>query len=107
VDHFHVLLKTRDEDGNLSYYTIPQYRIAATAARATIPTAKKAPRILAIQTSVLIRSTNNAKNTVVDPAQATYVMLDTTVKAADTSNRFLRRVYNSTVALRNAMGENL
>lgn len=107
VDHFHVLLKTRDEDGNLSYYTIPQYRAAATAARATTPTAKKAPRILAIQASVLIRSTNNAKNTVVDPAQATYVMLDTTVKATDTSNRFLRRAYNSTVALRNAMGENL
>jgi type IV pilus assembly protein PilW len=62
---------------------------------------------LAIQASVLIRSTNNAKNTVVDPTQATYVMLDTTVKAADTTKRFVRRVYNSTVALRNAMGENL
>ena len=107
VDHFHVLLKARDEDGNLSYYTIPQYRDAATAARATTPTAKKAPRILAVQASVLIRSTNNAKNTVVDPTQATYVMLDTTVKANDTTNRFLRRVYNSTVALRNGMGENL
>ena len=107
VDHFHVLLKTRDEDGNLSYYTIPQYRAAATAARAITPTAKKAPRILAIQASVLIRSTNNAKNTVVDPAQAIYVMLDTTVKASDITNRFLRRTYSSTVALRNAMGENL
>ena len=107
VDHFHVLLKARDEDGNLSYYTIPQYRDAATAARATTPTAKKAPRILAVQASVLIRSTNNAKNTVVDPTQATYVMLDTTVKANDTTNRFLRRVYNSTVDLRNGMGENL
>lgn len=107
VDHFHVLLKARDEDGNLSYYTIPQYRVAATAARAITPTAKKAPRILAVQVSVLIRSTNNAKNTVVDPTQASYVMLDETVKAADTSNRYLRRVYSSTVALRNAMGENL
>lgn len=107
VDHFHVLLKARDENGNLSYYTIPQYRTAAAAARATTPTAKKAPRILVIQASVLIRSTNNAKNTVVDPTQATYVMLDTTVKANDTTNRFLRRVYNSTVALRNAMGEEL
>lgn len=107
VDHFHVLLKTRDEDGNLSYYTIPQYRAAATAARAITPTAKKAPRLLAIQVSVLIRSTNNAKNKAVDPAQVTYVMLDATVKATDTSNRFLRRAYNSTVALRNAMGENL
>lgn len=106
VDHFHVLLKARDEDGNLSYYTIPQYRAAATTARAATPT-KKAPRILAIQASVLIRSTNNAKNKVIDPTQTTYVMLDTTVKAADTTNRFVRRVYNSTVALRNAMGENL
>lgn len=107
VDHFHILLKARDEAGNLSSYTIPQYRAAAAAARATTPTAKKAPRILAVQVSVLIRSTNNAKNTAVDPSQATYVMLDTTVKATDTSTRFLRRTYSSTVALRNAMGDRL
>lgn len=115
VDHFHVLLKARDHQGNLAEYTIPQYRAAAAAARTAIPAtettpgqaAVEAPRILAVQVSVLIRSTNNAKNNAVDPAVATFVMLDQTVKATDSSSRFLRRVYNSTVALRNAMGEEL
>lgn len=115
VDHFHVLLKARDHEGNLAEYTIPQYRTAAATARTAIAAtettpgraAVEAPRILAVQVSVLIRSTNNAKNTMVDPAIATYDMLDKTVKANDTTNRFLRRVYNSTVALRNAVGEKL
>lgn len=33
-------------------------------------------------------------------------MLDQTVHASDTSSRFLRRVYSTTIALRNAMGKN-
>lgn len=118
VDHFHVLLKARDYEGNLVEYTIPQYRAAAEEARRSVDEedeteenpakeAVNAPRILAVQVSVLIRSTNNAKNTAIDPATTTYEMLDQTVKAADTSNRFLRRVYSSTIALRNAMGEKL
>lgn len=118
VDHFHVLLKARNHEGNLVEYTIPQYRDAATEARRVVLAAdadadnpEKAavdvPRVLAVQVSVLIRSTNNAKNNVVDPAQASYVMLDQTVKANDSTTRFLRRVYSSTVALRNAMGEKL
>ncbi|MFX6085718.1 PilW family protein, partial [Acinetobacter baumannii] len=59
-----------------------------------------------IQISVLARSTNNAQNKAVDPNQ-TFVMLDQTVHASDTSSRFLRRVYSTTIALRNAMGEKL
>lgn len=106
VDHFRVLIKAKNEGGNLTLYTIPQYRTAAAAARTASPV-QKAPRILAIQVSVLIRSTNNAKNSAVDPSQSTYEMLNGTVKANDTTNRFLRRVYSSTIALRNAMGENL
>ena len=118
VDHFHVLLKARDHEGNLVEYTIPQYRAAAEEARKNVTEddasednpAKEAvnpPRILAVQVSVLIRSTNNARSPAINPADATYVMLDKTVKANDTTNRYLRRVYNSTVALRNTMGEAL
>ncbi|MDV2469345.1 PilW family protein [Acinetobacter chinensis] len=109
VDHFHVLLKVKADSGELAYYTIPEYRAAAQAARDT-PASEGTvdePRILAVQISTLIRSTNNAKNPVVDPAGTTYSMFDHNVKASDTTTRYLRRVYSSTVALRNAMGEDL
>ena len=105
IDHFHVLLGAKNAAGNFAYYTIPQYRVAAQAARDATPT-QLAPRILSIQISVLARSTNNAQNKAVDPNQ-TFVMLDQTVHASDTSTRFLRRVYSTTIALRNAMGEKL
>ncbi|MFH3941368.1 PilW family protein [Acinetobacter nosocomialis] len=105
IDHFHVLLGAKNAAGNFAYYTIPQYRVAAQAARDATPI-QLAPRILSIQISVLARSTNNAQNKAVDPNQ-TFVMLDQTVHASDTSTRFLRRVYSTTIALRNAMGEKL
>lgn len=105
IDHFHVLLGAKDTAGNFAYYTIPQYRIAAQAARAASPV-QLPPRILSIQLSVLARSTNNAQNKAIDPNQ-NFVMLDQTVHASDTSTRFLRRVYSTTIALRNAMGEKL
>jgi type IV pilus assembly protein PilW len=105
IDHFHVLLGAKDTAGNFAYYTIPQYRVAAQAARAASPV-QLPPRILSIQISVLARSTNNAQNKAIDPNQS-FVMLDQTVHASDTSTRFLRRVYSTTIALRNAMGEKL
>lgn len=105
IDHFHVLLGAKDTAGNFAYYTIPQYRVAAQAARDTSP-AQLPPRILSIQLSVLARSTNNAQNRAIDPNQ-TFVMLDQAVHASDTNTRFLRRVYSMTIALRNAMGEKL
>jgi len=105
IDHFHVLLGAKNAAGNFAYYTIPQYRVAAQAARDATP-AQLPPRILSIQISVLARSTNNAQNKAVDPNQ-TFMMLDQTVHASDTSTRFLRRVYSTTIALRNAMGEKL
>ncbi|WP_133747425.1 PilW family protein [Acinetobacter sp. 3664] len=105
IDHFHVLFGAKNAAGNFAYYTIPQYRAAAQAARDATPSVT-APRILSIQISVLARSTNNAQNKAIDPAQS-FLMLDQTVHASDTTTRFLRRVYNVTIALRNAMGESL
>ncbi|EMI8959628.1 PilW family protein [Acinetobacter baumannii] len=105
IDHFHVLLGAKNAAGNFAYYTIPQYRVAAQAARDASP-AVAAPRILSIQISVLARSTNNAQNKAIDPNQS-FLMLDQTVHAADNRTRFLRRVYSVTIALRNAMGETL
>ncbi|WP_111855057.1 PilW family protein [Acinetobacter oleivorans] len=105
IDHFHVLFGAKNAAGNFAYYTIPQYRAAAQAARDATPSVM-APRILSIQISVLARSTNNAQNRAIDPAQS-FLMLDQTVHASDNTTRFLRRVYNVTIALRNAMGESL
>jgi type IV pilus assembly protein PilW len=105
IDHFHVLFGAKDTAGNFAYYTIPQYRAAAQAARDATPPVM-APRILSIQISVLARSTNNAQNKAIDPTQP-FLMLDQTVHASDNTTRFLRRVYSVTIALRNAMGESL
>ncbi|MEB3864390.1 PilW family protein [Acinetobacter sp. IK31] len=105
IDHFHVLFGAKNTAGNFAYYTIPQYRAAAQAARDATPPVM-APRILSIQISVLARSTNNAQNKAIDPTQS-FLMLDQTVHASDNTTRFLRRVYSVTIALRNAMGESL
>lgn len=106
VDHFHVLLGARSATGSFAYYTIPQYRSAADAARATTPTAVEAPRILSVQLSVLVRSANNAQNNAIDPTQA-FIMLDQTATPSDSTTRYQRRIYSTTVALRNAMGDTL
>lgn len=118
VDHFHVLLGAMTTTTNtattpstitkqFAYYTIPQYRAAAEAARsASTSTVPVSTRILSVQVSVLVRSVNNAKNREIDPTQP-LVMFDQTATPADTSTRYQRRVYSTTIALRNAMGESL
>jgi len=118
VDHFHVLLGAMTTTTNTStnpptitnqfaYYTIPQYRTAATAARtASTSTVPVETRILSVQVSVLVRSANNAQNSAIDPTQP-LIMLDQTATATDASTLFQRRVYSTTIALRNAMGESL
>jgi len=118
VDHFHVLFGTMTTTTNtattpstvtnqFAYYTIPQYRAAAVSARtASTSTVTVSTRILSVQVSVLVRSVNNAQNSAIDPTQS-LLMFDQTAKPTDTSTRFQRRVYSTTIALRNAMGESL
>lgn len=118
VDHFHVLLgvMTTTTDtattpttttNQFAYYTIPQYRTAAAAARtASTSTVPVTTRILTTQISVLVRSANNAQNVAIDPAQEV-VMLDQKATPSNTTIRYQRRVYSTTVALRNAMGGSL
>lgn len=137
VDHFHVLFgvktttttKVTDTSRVIStatsppnpnttitdrfaYYTIPQYRTAAAAARTgststtsgTVTTdIKITARIVSVQTSILVRSANNAQNTAINPSQS-HIMLDQIATPTSTA-RFQRRAYSTTVALRNAMGE--
>lgn len=103
VDHFHILLGARNSSGNLAYYTVNQYRNAAQAARNATP-AVIPPRILSIKIAVLVRSNDNTNSTAINPGNS-FVMLDQTVVPSDSLTRYARRVYTTTAALRNAMGD--
>lgn len=104
VDQFHVLLGARDTSGNMGYYTIRQYNAKAAAARlaAAVP-----PQIVSIQVAALVRSADNTNSTSINLLKK-YPILDQSVTlntvAAPNSNRYIRQVYATTVALRNGLG---
>jgi type IV pilus assembly protein PilW len=109
VDYLHFLLGTQIQDGSADngktvYYTINQYKTIAKAANAagTLP-----PRIVMIKVAMLVRSLDNTGNGIVDPTK-TYTLLDQTVKPVaetnQTTNRYVRQVYQTTIALRNSLG---
>jgi type IV pilus assembly protein PilW len=96
VEHFHFLLGTETLAGVWRYYTIHDYMAIAGIK----------PRIKTIRMAVLVRSTDNTANAAIDPTQ-TFKMLDQNVQAATTNattNRYVRRVYSTTIALRNGLG---
>ena len=103
VDHFTVQLGVRNEAGNMAYYTINQYRTAAAAARAALPPAEP-PRIVSVKMAVLVRSTDNTRNNDIDLTRSINI-LNQNVTLTDTTNRFARRVYSTTVTFRNGLGE--
>lgn len=105
VDHFHILLGTRNGNNNLIFYTVDQYRTAANTARTATP-AISPPKIIAIRLAVLVRSANGVNDASIDLAK-TFKMLDQTVTPANTATRYSRQVYSTTIALRNGLGEAL
>lgn len=98
VDYLKFKFGVQTATGRMAYYSIPQYM-----ALAAIPK----PRILSVQVAALVRSTENTANTAVNPSSA-YEILGQNVTPIATStpdkNRYVREVYQTTVALRNAMG---
>jgi len=109
VDYLHFLLGVQIQDGSANnnkivYYTIKQYKTVAAAANAA---GTLAPRIVLIKIGALVRSLDNTGNKVVDPTK-TYTVLDKTVtpvaESNQNSNRYVRQVYQTTIALRNALG---
>lgn len=97
VEHMHILLGTQDNTtGNWRYYSIHDYMALTTSPK---------PQIKTIQLSVLVRSLDNTSNSLINPAQS-FVMLDQTVTptANASTNRYVRRVYTTTIALRNGLG---
>lgn len=105
VDHFAVQLGVRADNGNLAYYTINQYRTLAATARAAVP-ATVPPRIISVKLAVLVRSTDNTKNNSIDLTKKIDI-LNQSVELTDKDNRFARRVYSTTVAIRNGLGERI
>jgi type IV pilus assembly protein PilW len=101
VDHFHILLGAQNASGNIAYYTVNQYRTAVNTARTALLVP---PRIISVKLSVLVRSADNTNSNSVVPNKS-FTMLDQTVTPNNTT-RFARQVYSTSIALRNALGEN-
>lgn len=105
VDHFTVQLGARTPTGNLAYYTINQYRQLAANARAATP-ATIPPRIVSVKFAVLVRSLDDTKNASIDLTKKIDI-LNQSVELKDKNTKYARRVYTTTVALRNALGERI
>ena len=105
VDHFTIQLGTRAADGNLAYYTVNQYRTLANAARTAAPPTVP-PRIVSVKLGVLVRSMDNTRNNAIDPTKKIDI-LNQQVELTDKDTKYARRVYSTTVALRNGLGERL
>lgn len=104
VDYLKFYLGTQsDNKTSASYYTIAAYKTKATAA---IAASEKPPRIVSIKVGVLVRSKDDTKNKLIDVSVPIQFM-EGSVDLTNTTNKYLRREYTTTIALRNAMGEPL
>ncbi len=96
VEHLRFLLGTQTTANVWRYYSIHDYMALTTPK----------PQVRSIQIAVLVRSLDNTRDAAINSAQ-TFNMLDQSVQVAtaDTrANRYVRRVYSTTVALRNGLG---
>lgn len=107
VDYFGFLLGARINN-NFQYYTVNQYRTAVAAARVANSTV---PAIEIIKMAVLVKSADEVRSADIDPTQPFNILGQTVrLKAPTTTtqqNRFARRVYIKTIAIRNGLGDRL
>ena len=80
--------------GKWRYYSINNYMALTTSPK---------PQIKSIKISVLVRSLDETKSPAIDPARS-FPMLDQTVTPTENTKRYVRRVYTTTISLRNGMG---
>mgnify|MGYP000202157008 CR=1 FL=1 len=107
VDHFDVRLGVEVAPNQLRYYTINEYlniKPPVVSGRAAAR-----PRVLSMQVAILTRAQGMSMSNVIEQNQ-TYQMLDQQVKlttpdSSSTSRGYLRRVYSTTISLRNGRGE--
>lgn len=86
---------------NLRYYTIAQYQAAANAARVA---ASEPPRIVSVKIDVLVRSRDNTTSEQIDLGQS-FPFLSGAITPTDQETRFMRRMYTTTVSIRNGFGD--
>lgn len=99
VDQLRFYLGTR-VGNNFEYYTIEQYKKTVESA-----VGDAIPRIVSIRAMVLVRSKDPVTSPDLDPDKDSYKFLDGTVKATDTKTKYVRRIYATTIALRNGLGD--
>lgn len=108
VDHFDLRLGVQ-EAGGIRYYTVKQYLDNKPAAAAS-GAAVARPTVVSLQLAVLVRAQGKSTSATLDPNQI-YTMLGQDVKitvpdsTGSTQSGYLRKVYETTVALRNGRGE--
>lgn len=107
VDHFDIRLGVEVSGGRVRYFTIKDYLDIKQPVVDGVGVAR--PRIVSLQMAVLARAQGKSNSQSLDDNQ-TYSMLDQQVKLAvpDSSNGrsgYVRKVYATTVALRNGRGE--
>lgn len=108
VDHFDLRLGVEVSPGRVRYYTVQDYLAIKPPVVAGAGVAR--PRLVSLQVSVLARAQGKSTNNALDPNLA-YQMLDQQVKLTvpDSSggikSGYVRKVYGTTIALRNGRGE--
>ena len=105
VDYLTFQLGTLDSTGNIAYYTINQYRTAANTARTATP-ARTPPKIVAVKIGVIVRSMDETKSTDIDLTKP-FSVFNQSVTLNSGSKTQARRVYTTTVALRDGLGDKI
>ncbi len=108
VDHFDLRLGVEVVPGQLRYYTVKDYLDIKPPVVAGAGVAR--PRLVSLQVAILARAQGKSANQALDPNMA-YPMLDQQVKLtvpdSSTGNKsgYVRKVFGTTIALRNGRGE--
>ncbi|WP_245809144.1 PilW family protein [Acinetobacter populi] len=88
------------KDGsNLRYYTLANYKTAAAAS-----TDEKAFQIVSVKIYVLVRSRDTTESKDIDPSKESFSFPDGAVIPSDTKTKYMRRMYSTTIAMRNGLG---
>lgn len=108
IDHFDIRLGVEVTPGRIRYYTVKDYLDIKPLVVAGAGVAR--PRLVSLQVAVLARAQGKSANQALDPNMA-YPMLDQQVKltvpdsSGGNKSGYVRKVYGTTIALRNGRGE--
>lgn len=109
IDHFDLRLGVEVSPGRVRYYTVQDY-LAIQNPPAADGAGVPRPRLVSLQVAILARAQGKSTNQALAPNQA-YAMLDQQVKltvpdsTGGAPSGYVRKVYGTTIALRNGRGE--